>query len=165
MATTAPAPKTRRSIARRLAAGSLVTASIVAASIALWPASEAEKAREDGEQFGAAVASLYEADTTEEVNAALSDVQNEAQDAREHAGDAIGDQVDAQVDALDSAMNGFVGMNTTDSSWDADLYEYELDAALDDLADNAEEFRTEAPEVHEAFWSGVEDGIDENVEA
>ena len=71
-------------------------ASICALTIALWPASEADKARADGE---------------------------------------------------------------SDSDWDQALYEYELEVAVDDLATQAEDFRTQGPEVHQAFWEGYDESI------
>jgi hypothetical protein len=145
---------------KRIGAGTTVAAVLTAVTLAAWPASEAEKARADGQQFGQAVAALYEADTAEEANAAVADLEIAAQESREHAGDAVGDQVDKQVDALARAVDGFVGMHTTDDEWDAELYEYELDVAAEDLVDQAEEFRTESPEVVEAFWEGVDSEVE-----
>ncbi len=33
--------------------------------------------------------------------------------------------------------------------------------ALDDLTSQASDFRAQGPEVHEAFWQGVSDGLPE----
>ena len=144
----------------RWVTGSLVVAAVLAAlTVALWPASEADKARDDGEQLGEAVAQLYYADTEAEVDAALVEVDQAVTDTREHAGDEVAEQVDEQADALTRAADGFVGANTTDDAFEADLYQAELDVALDDLSSQASDFRAQGPEVHQAFWEGVETGL------
>jgi hypothetical protein len=66
----------------------------------------------------------------------------------------------AQEDALARAAEGFVGSRTTDDAFEADLYQAELDVAVDDLGSQAEDFRTTGPEVQQAFWDGYEAGLD-----
>ena len=111
--------------------GTLLAAALAALAIAVWPASETARAEMD-----AAVA-----------------------DTRSHAGDELAEQVDDQTDALARAADGFAGSVTTDDAWGYDLYQAELDVALDDLTENASDFRGQGPEVHQAFWQGVEDGV------
>jgi heme A synthase len=149
----------RRSLVRKVAGGTILAAAVAALTIALWPASETDKARADGERFGESVAALYAADSASEVDAALVDMHDAAADTREHAGDAVATQVDDQADALDRAADGFVGAHTSDDGWSADLYQTELDAAADDLASNADDFRTTGPEVQRAFWDGYQTGL------
>jgi hypothetical protein len=155
--TTAPS---RSSVLPALIGGGSALAVLAALTIALWPASEVDKARADGEQLGEAVSALYAADSSSEVNAALADVNRAAEDARVHAGDAVPDQVAAQEDALARAADGFVGMYASDDDFEAELYQYELDVAVDDLTSNAEDFRTTGPEVQQAFWEGYESTVD-----
>ena len=88
------------SLPTKLGLGTLCALLAAIVAIAVWPASVADKAREDGEQLAAAV-----------------------------------------------------------SDWDQELYEAELDIALDDLADGAEDLREDAPEVAQAFWDGFDDGL------
>jgi hypothetical protein len=140
------------------AVGAAAVAALAGLTIAVWPASEADKARADGERYGEAVAALYAAESPGEVDAALADMHAAAADARGHAGEAVGDHVGDQEDALARAADGYAGMATTDG-FEADLYEAELDAAVDDLADQADEFRTNAPDVQAAFWDGYDDGV------
>lgn len=147
------------SILRWIAGGTSLAAILAIGAIAFWPASEADKARADGEQLGEAVNSLYAADTQSEVDAALADVDSAAGDARVHAGDAVYDQVAAQADALSRAADGFVGYYTTDDAWDAEVYAWELDTAVSDLESNAEDFRTTGPEVQQAFWDGYDSTV------
>jgi ABC-type sugar transport system substrate-binding protein len=143
----------------RIALIALVAAALAAVAIAVWPASEADKARDDGEQVGEAVAQLYYADTEAEVDAALADLDEAVTDTREHAGDEVAEQVAEQVDALERAVDGYVGAVTSEDAFESDLYEAELDVALDDLSTQADDFRTQGPEVEQAFWEGVEDGL------
>ncbi len=165
--TTAPAPAApeaaeegrRISLLGKILGGTSVAAICAVIAIAAWPASETDKARDDGEAFGAAVAQLQSADTTEEVDAALVELNAAVVDTRENASDAVYDQVDRQADALYYAADGFVGMNTADDEFEADLYELELETAVDDLTSNADDFRTTGPEVQQAFWDGYEDGL------
>ena len=155
----APAPSARRSsLPRWLAGGTLTATVLTAVALVAWPASDTDKARADGQHFGEAVAQLESATTTAEVNAAMDDVRAAAYDTRTHAGDAVAEQVDDQAYALDRAVDGFVGSHTSDDSFEVDLYQSELDTALDDLANNADDFRTTGPEVQQAFWDGFETG-------
>ena len=120
--------------ATKLGLGTLCALAFAILTVAFWPASDADKAREDGEQLGAAVSSLYAADATDEVDAALDGVSDAAADTR--------------------AADGFVGSLTADDEFDQELYEYELDGALDDLAEGAEDTREDAPKVEQSFWEG-----------
>jgi hypothetical protein len=123
-----------------------VTAAVLAAlTVALWPASEADKARDDGEQFGQAVVQLYNADSEAEVDAALVELDQAVSDTREHAGDAVASQASAQQDALARAADGYAGAVTSDDAFEADLYEAELDVALDDLSSQASDFGPRGP--------------------
>ena len=152
------------SLAGWLVGGVVVVALAVAFAVALWPASEADKARADGERFGTAVAELYDASTPEEVDLALVDVSDVAADARDHAGDAVAEQVSDQADARERAADGFVGERTADDALESDLYHSELDVAVGDLADQAQRLRDDAPEVAHAFWDGYETGVAGNAE-
>ena len=156
----APARTSRRtSLLGRVTAGVLLVAALAALTVALWPASEADKARDDGERMGEAVGQLYAADTTAEVDAALADMHSAALDARDHAGDSVANQVAEQDDALARAADGFVGTITADDSFESDLYQAELDTAVDDLTTQASDFRAEGPEVQQAYWEGFQDGF------
>ena len=143
----------------RIAGGVFAAALLCALAIALWPASEADKARDDGERVGEAVTQLYEAGSSTEVDAALAELDAAVSDTRAHAGDEVADQVADQQDALARAAEGFAGYYGTDSDWDQALYEAELELALDDLYYNAEDFRDQGPEVNDAFWEGVDEGL------
>ena len=153
------ATKSRSTFLTKLLTCTLVVALLAAVTVAVWPESAADRARADGERFGQAVGDLYYANSDAEVDAALTDIDSAVTDTREHAGDEVASQVEDQADALSRAADGFVGSRTTDDAWEADLYQAELDVALDDLADNAGDFRAQGPEVHEAFWQGVNDGL------
>jgi hypothetical protein len=145
---------------RWITGGVLVAAVIAALTVALWPMSETEKARQDGENVGQAITDLRNAETTGDVNDALDDLHAAVRDTREHAGDAVYDHVDAQGDAIYHAVNGFIGANSSDDEWEQDVYEEELETALEDLSGQAEEFRTTGPEVEQAFYEGLQDGLD-----
>ena len=105
------------------------------------------------------MSALYAADNQAEADAALADVRAAVADTREHAGDAVADQVADQQDALDRAVDGFVGTHTSEDAWDVDLYQAELNTAIDDLGDQAEDFRTQGPEVQQAFWERYQTGV------
>jgi hypothetical protein len=154
-------PRTKR-LLRWILGGAAVAALVTALAIAVWPASETDKARADGEHYGAAVADVYDATSLEEADAALSDLHAAAVDTREHAGDAVSDQVARQSDALDRAVDGYLGMRTTDDEFSADVYQAQLDVAVDDLAAQADDFRATGPEVQQAFWDGYRDGRNGN---
>jgi hypothetical protein len=150
----------RRTNVVRWAAGTATALAVsVGIAVAVWPASAADKARADGEQFGAAVAQLQNAQTSAEVDAALTEVHDAAADTRDHAGNAVADQVDKQDDALSRAAEGFVGVHTSDDAFSVDVYQAELNQAIDDLDSQASSFRDEGPEVQQAFWDGYQTGV------
>jgi hypothetical protein len=151
-------PARTRSLVTWILGGAALVATLIVVAIAVWPASEADKAREDGKHVGEAVSSLYNAQTTDEASQALTDLRTAVADTREHATDNVVDQVNDQADALYRAADGFVGSHTTDDAFEADLYQSELDYALDDLDQQAEDFQNEGPEVQQAFWDGYQDG-------
>jgi hypothetical protein len=151
-------PVRTRSLVAWILGGAALVATLVVVAIAVWPASEADKAREDGKHVGEAVSSLYNAQTTDEVSNALTDLRGAVSDTREHATDNVVDQVNDQADALYRAADGFVGSHTSDDSFEADLYQAELDYAVDDLDQQAKDFQNEGPEVRQAFWDGYQDG-------
>ena len=146
--------------ARYAVGGTTLVAALAALAIAVWPASAADKARDDGERVGEAISAVYEADTQAEAEAALADLDAAVTDTRANAGDAVADQAADQVDALDRAVDGAVGAATAEDAWEQDVYEAELDLAMDDLTDQASDFRADGPQVHQAFWEGVQDGLD-----
>jgi hypothetical protein len=151
-------PARTRSLVTWIVGGTALVAALIVVAIAVWPASEADKAREDGKHVGEAVSSLYGAQTTDEVSSALTDLRSAVGDTRDHATDNVADQINDQADALSRAADGFVGSHTSGDSFEADLYQAELEYALDDLDQQAEDFQNEGPEVQQAFWDGYQDG-------
>ena len=143
------------SLATKLGLGALCALAAIL-TIAFWPASEADKARDDGKQLGTAVSSLYSADTTDEVDAALSDVADAAADTRADAADQFTERVDDAEDALSRAADGFAGTVTADDAFEQDLWQAELDDAVADLDGQAQDVRDDAPEVEQAFWDGFD---------
>jgi len=111
---------TRSSLVRWIAGGSALAALLAVVAVHVWPASEADKARDDGEKVGEAVTQLYEAASSADVDAALSELDAAVADTRAHATGEV---------------------------------------ALDDLYYQADDFRGQGPEVHQAFWQGVDDGL------
>jgi hypothetical protein len=79
-ATPAPRSTDRSKVLRRLCGGGAVAAGLAALTLAVWPASEADKARDDGRAYGQAVAALYDAQTPAEVDDALADMHAAASD-------------------------------------------------------------------------------------
>ena len=128
-------------------------------TIALWPASEADKARDDGEQVGQAVSALYDAQSAERGRRGAGRPRGRRRRHRATTpATAVDEQLSDTQDALARAADGFAGAHTTDG-WDADLYQAELDIAVDDLADQAQDIREDAPEVEQAFWDGFDSGL------
>jgi hypothetical protein len=159
---TTPAPVQKSKLASWvswLAGGGAAAVALTALAIAVWPASEADKARDDGERVGAAVAQVQSATTTEEVDDALVELQDAVHDTRAHGYDAVDSQVSDQADALYRAADGYVGTVSSDDDFEEAVYDAELDDALADLENNAEDFRTTGPEVQQAFWDGYETGL------
>jgi hypothetical protein len=155
-----PAPRsTRSSLLYWFAGGAVALAVLVAVAIALWPQSATDRARADGEAYGAAVAQLRDARSADDVRVALADVHSAAADTRAHAGDAVADQVDAQEDALSRAADGYFGSLGAEDEFTADVYRAQLDVAGDDVADQASDFRAQGDDVARAFADGYADTV------
>jgi hypothetical protein len=154
-----PASASRTSLLRSIIGGLLVAAIVTVVAIAVWPASEADKAREYGKQLGEAVGKLYDAQSSADVDAALADIHTAVGDTRDHAGDAVANQVADQEDALSSAVDGFVGTHTSGDAFEVDLYQSDLNAAIDDLTSQADDFRNQGSDVQQAYWEGFQDGL------
>jgi type VI protein secretion system component VasK len=154
-----PNQKDRTGLFRWIAGGFSAATIVTALTIAVWPASAAETAKADGQAVGQAVSDLYYADNATEVDNALDDLHVAVADSHEHATGELDEQIDKQADALDRAADGYVGSVTSDDEFEADLYQAELDYALDDLASQADDFRTHGPEVVQSFWDGVDEGL------
>src|SRR5688572_28051987 len=90
-----PLPETasRSRLARWIAAGGAGVAIVTAVAIAVWPASAADKARDDGERLGEAVGQLYNAQNAAEVDAALAQMDAAVSETRVHAGEQVAEQV------------------------------------------------------------------------
>jgi hypothetical protein len=159
-ATSAPARSERSVPMLGWVLGGLATCAVlVAVALAVWPASAADEARDDGERVGAAVTDLYYADTGDEVDAALTDLRDASATAVDHAGDRVDSQIEDQADALTRAADGFVGTVSAEDAFEQDVYQAELDTAVSDLDSQASDFRSEGPEVEQAFWEGVDAGL------
>src|SRR5262245_29733911 len=108
-----PMAETKTKTLTWIAGSSSLAAILAVGAIAFWPASETDKARADGEAFGASVAALQDATTYGEVDAALVDMRDALADTGDHMTDEVAEQVDQQADALDRAVDGFVGERTS----------------------------------------------------
>jgi hypothetical protein len=150
---------TRKNTLRWIFGGAAVAAIIAAVTIAVWPSSASDRAYDNGQNVGQAVSDVRNAETYDELDNALTDVRHSVRDARDDLGDEIDDQITRQQDAFFSAINGFVGANTTGDAWEQDLYDAEYSDAIDAFDQQAEEFRSNGDDVVKAFWNGVEDGL------
>lgn len=151
--------RSRASVFRWIAGALGLATLITVVAIAVWPASAADKAREDGKHLGQAVGELYNAQSQADVNAASADIHSALGDTRSHASDELNKHVDKQVDALNRAANGYVGAHTTDNRWDQELYQSELNYAADDLSNNAKHFRNQRSDVDQAYYDGFQSGL------
>jgi hypothetical protein len=159
-------PARSRSSVVRWIVGALGLATLVTVvTIAVWPASAADKAHADGKHLGQAVGDLYYAQSQTDVDAAFADMRSALDDTRSHASDELSSQVDQQADALYSAADGFVGSHTSDNEWDQELYQYELDYAVDDFNNNVDDFSNQHSEVANAYWDGLQEGLPADLQA
>ena len=128
--------------------------------IAVWPASEADKARADGERFGEAVGELHTRTTRGRGRRrARRGRTTAASDTADHAGDEVAEQVDEQADALARAADGFVGAHDGRRRVRAGPLPGRARRRRRRPQRQAEDFRAEGPEVQQAFWDGYQDGL------
>jgi hypothetical protein len=163
---TIAAPRKSRHSSSRIVAwvtgGILAVLVLTVAALAILPASETDKAHDDGKQVGLAVNHLYYADSTAEADAAIAELNAAVADTRDHAGDAVADQVAVQQSSLSRAADDYTGALTADDEFDQELYQADLEGTVDDLKAQANDFRDQGSDVHEAFWQGVDEGLSGN---
>jgi hypothetical protein len=132
---------------------------VVVLAVALWPQSAEDRAYDDGQRLGQALTDLRTADTYAEVDAGLTDVRHAASKAHDHVGDALDEQLTKQQNAFFAAVDGYAGATTTDDAWEQDVYDAELDDALNAFDDQADDFRSSSDDVARAFGDGLQSGL------
>ena len=122
------------------------------AALAGCGSSPEDEAREDGEQVGAAVRDLYDAQSPEEAANAVTALLTARGDLREDARDHVSTEVQTQAAALRAAGEEFAAGGSVE----------DLRASIQEVRAQAEAFGESNDSVVNEFWRGFQDGYDES---
>ena len=141
----------------------LLAAGMAAVALGACGQAPEDEARESGKDIGQAIAEFQLADSAEAAGAAIDEFRAAVTNLDEETRERVSDQVETQAGSLDDAIEAVQAAQT---SADADA----LQSAQDDLKQAGQSLRSEAQafqstnnSVAVAFWEGVQEGYDDEI--
>ena len=137
-----------------------IVAAILAASLALAGCGESpeDEARDDGKAVGEATRALYDATTPEETQAAAVELRSSIEGLGEDARERVREQVETQGDTLNKAGEAY--RTAAAEGGDVEGARNELRNAIQQIASQADSYRSGNDSIANEFWRGFEDGFD-----
>lgn len=142
----------------------LLAVSMAALALGACGESPEDEARDSGKDIGKAIAEFQLADSAEAAGAAIDDFRAAVTNLDEETRERVADQVDTQAGSLDDAIEAVQAAQT---SADADALQSaqdDLKQAGQDLRAQAQAFQSTNNSVAVAFWEGVEEGYDDEID-
>lgn len=117
-----------------------------------------DQARDSGKDIGKAVAQFQTADNAEQAGQAIDNFRSAVDSMKSETKDRVKEQVDTQGNTLQQAVQEAQGAdNPQDALTD-------LQKAAQDLRSQAQSFQSANNSVAVAFWEGVEEGYDDEID-
>ena len=110
-----------------------------------------DDAYEDGERMGESVRALFDAPDLDDAQSALNGVRASVDEAADETKEHVSDQIETQRGSLEKAA---------EAASSGDLQD--LKAAVQQVASQADSFRSGNDSITNAFWRGFEDGFDDD---
>ncbi|MBJ7518705.1 MAG: hypothetical protein JHC84_03315 [Solirubrobacteraceae bacterium] len=142
----------------------LLAVSMAALALGACGESPEDEARDSGKDIGKAIAEFQLADSAEAAGAAIDDFRAAVTNLDEETRERVADQVDTQAGSLDDAIEA---VQAAQASADADALQSaqdDLKQAGQDLRAQAQAFQSTNNSVAVAFWEGVEEGYDDEID-
>ena len=139
-----------------------VVAGVLAACLSLAACGESpeDEARDDGERVGQATRALYVAATPEDAQKAADELRAAVNELGADTRERVRDQVDVQSKSLTNAVDAYRRGGTATTSGGVEDARENLREAVQDIAAQADSFRSGNDSVANEFWRGFEDGFD-----
>jgi hypothetical protein len=141
-----------------------IVAAALAASLALAGCgnSPEDEARDDGKTVGEATRVLYDATTPEDAQAAAADLRASIDDLGGDARERVREQVETQGDTLDKAVQAYqAGRTAAAQGGDVEGARNDLRNAVQQIASQADSYRSGNDSIANEAWRGFEDGFDD----
>ena len=141
-----------------------IVAAALAASLVLAGCgnSPEDEARDDGKAVGEATRALYDATTPEDAQAAAADLRASIEDLGDDARERVREQVETQGDTLDKAVQAYqAGRTAATEGGDVEGARNDLRNAVQQIASQADSYRSGNDSIANEFWRGFEDGFDD----
>jgi hypothetical protein len=138
-----------------------MVAAVLAASLALAGCGESpeDEARDDGKAVGEATRALYDATTPEEAQAAAVELRSSIEGLGEDARERVREQVETQGDTLNKAVEAYrAGRTAAAQGGDVEGARNDLRNAVQQIASQADSYRSGSNSIANEFWRGFEDG-------
>ncbi|MBJ7330779.1 MAG: hypothetical protein JHC95_12840 [Solirubrobacteraceae bacterium] len=138
---------------------SLALVGVAAAGLALGAcgSSPEDDARDEGKNIGEAIAEFQTADSAEEAGAAIDDFNKAREQLSEDTRERVADQVETQGLNVQALVQAY----TADPS---DANAQALKNAANELRSQAQAFQSANNSTAVAFWEGVEEGYDDEID-
>lgn len=117
-----------------------------------------DQARDSGKDIGKAVAQFQTADNAEQAGQAIDSFRSAVDGMKSETKDRVKEQVDTQGNTLQQAVKE---AQSADNPQDALT---DLQKAAQDLRSQAQSFQSSNNSVAVAFWEGVEEGYDDEID-
>lgn len=136
------------------------------AALALGACGESpeDEARDSGKDIGKAVAQLQTADTAEQAGQAIDDLRAAADNMEDETRERVQEQSETQSNTLQSAVEDFRTAQTSTNANQVERAQNDLQKAAQDFRAQAQAFQSTNNSVAVAFWEGVEEGYDDEID-
>lgn len=136
------------------------------AALALGACGESpeDEARDSGKDIGKAVAQLQTADNAEQAGQAIDDLRAAADNMEDETRERVQEQSETQANTLQSAVEDFQQAQTATDANQVERAQNDLQKAAQDFRAQAQAFQSTNNSVAVAFWEGVEEGYDDEID-
>lgn len=141
----------------------LLAVPLTALALGACGESPEDQARDSGKDIGKAIAEFQTADSAEAAGQAIDDFRAAVNDMDDDTRERVQEQAETQADTLQSAVNAVQEAQTSTDAGDVESAQNDLKKAGQDLRAQAQAFQSTNNSVAVAFWEGVEEGYDDEI--
>jgi Sec-independent protein translocase protein TatA len=137
---------------------------LAALALGACGSSPEDEARDSGEDIGKAIAQFQTADSAEAAGKAIDDFRAAVADMKEETREQVREQAETQASSLQDAVDAFQTAQTATDAGDVEGAQDDLKQAGQDIRAQAQAFQSTNDSVAVAFWEGVEEGYDDEID-
>lgn len=142
----------------------LFAVSVAALALGACGESPEDEARDSGKDIGKAIAQFQTADSAEQGGEAIDNFRAAVQDMKDETREQVQEQAETQASSLEDAVEALQEAQTATDSGDVENAQDDLKQAGQDIRAQAQAFQSTNDSVAVAFWEGVEEGYDDEID-